>query len=873
MKNKFYKIILFIFFLSGFNAFASDPFNFDVTEVEILEEGNKFIGLKKGTVTSDNGIVIDANRFEYDKITNILNAIGEVRVNDTVNNNLIFTDKIIYDKSNEIIYTKQNSKGTSLNDSVEINATDFEYNIPKNIIIAKEKVVIIDKIKDYKIFSELVTYFKNEEKFVTDGETSAIIKSEYNFNSRNVIFFKDNMELVSNDKSTITDNHNLYNLSKFRYFIEKEELIGEKILISSNYNLPKSDQFYFSNGMINLNSQNFIAKDTEIKVHKEIFGEEENDPRLKGSSSYKKGNITVVKKGIFTSCKENDTCPPWSIQASTITHDKNKKQLTYDNAILRIYDFPILYFPKFFHPDPSVERQSGFLRPQINSSKELGDSIYIPYFYVISPTKDLTFKPNLFNKEIKMFQNEYRQQNENSEFIADFSLTRGYKSSISNEKNSISHLFAKFDADLKLKNYDYSNLLISLQKVSNDTYLKVFDTNLPEFELKPKSQSSLTSEVKLRLSNEDYNFNSGAKLFENLDATNNDRYQYILPYYDFNRNFKQFLNGEVNFSSSGNNDLRNTNVLTSSIINDLNFESNEMYSNFGFVNKYSVYFKNSNTLGKNDSNYKSSPQIELMNIYDFESRLPLRKVKGNFNNYITPKVSFRFNPSDMKNYSTHTRTVNVDNIFSINRLGLSDSFEKGKSLTLGVDYKKEKLDDINRYFEFKLASVFRDTEENFIPSSSSLNKKNSNLFGSAETKLSENLTIDYNFRVDNNYEKIEYNSINTKLIFKNLETSFNFVEENGEAGDENFLENSTIYKFNENNLLSFNTRRNRKLNLTEFYDLLYEYKNDCLIASVKYKKKYYSDRDLKPDENLLLTLTLYPLTTYEHNETRLFKSK
>ena len=69
MKNKFYKIILFIFFLSGFNAFASDPFNFDVTEVEILEEGNKFIGLKKGTVTSDNGIVIDANRFEYDKIT------------------------------------------------------------------------------------------------------------------------------------------------------------------------------------------------------------------------------------------------------------------------------------------------------------------------------------------------------------------------------------------------------------------------------------------------------------------------------------------------------------------------------------------------------------------------------------------------------------------------------------------------------------------------------------------------------------------------------------------------------------------------------------------------------------------------------------
>ena len=43
-----------------------------------------------------------------------------------------------------------------------------------------------------------------------------------------------------------------------------------------------------------------------------------------------------------------------------ITHDKDKKKLIYDNAILRIYDKPVFYFPKFFHPDPSVERQSDF---------------------------------------------------------------------------------------------------------------------------------------------------------------------------------------------------------------------------------------------------------------------------------------------------------------------------------------------------------------------------------------------------------------------------------------------------------------------------------------------------------------------------------
>jgi LPS-assembly protein len=54
--------------------------------------------------------------------------------------------------------------------------------------------------------------------------------------------------------------------------------------------------------------------------------------------------------------------------------------MIYKNAILKIYDVPVLYFPKFFHPDPSVKRRSGFLQPQFNNSETLGSSLYIPYF-------------------------------------------------------------------------------------------------------------------------------------------------------------------------------------------------------------------------------------------------------------------------------------------------------------------------------------------------------------------------------------------------------------------------------------------------------------------------------------------------------------
>ena len=37
----------------------------------INEKGNIYKGLKRGTITSENGIIIDADTFEYNKVANI----------------------------------------------------------------------------------------------------------------------------------------------------------------------------------------------------------------------------------------------------------------------------------------------------------------------------------------------------------------------------------------------------------------------------------------------------------------------------------------------------------------------------------------------------------------------------------------------------------------------------------------------------------------------------------------------------------------------------------------------------------------------------------------------------------------------------------
>mgnify|MGYP006245980755 CR=1 FL=1 len=124
------------------------------------------------------------------------------------------------------------------------------------------------------------------------------------------------MELSSKDETQIKDNKfNLYKTSEFKYFVNDELLKGNNVEITTNINLPSelSDKYFFSSGFFDLKDNNFNAAETKVKMKKNIFGNMDNDPRLIGVSSFKKNEITQVNKGIFTSCKKTDNCPPWSL--------------------------------------------------------------------------------------------------------------------------------------------------------------------------------------------------------------------------------------------------------------------------------------------------------------------------------------------------------------------------------------------------------------------------------------------------------------------------------------------------------------------------------------------------------------------------------
>ena len=868
MKSNFLYISLLIFLALTSHAKSNNPnqFNFNVTEIEILNNGNLIKGLKRGTINTDNGITIKADEFIYDKIKNILNAYGNIVIEDTITKKLISSEEATYFKNIEKFSLLKN---VLIKDKIKqrfISAQEATYFQNTENFNVKIDVFIDDKIKNQNLYADEVSYSKKDETYKTIGSSRILIKNKYQINSKNITYSIKEDKINSNYKTTIKDKNNqVYNLDKFQLLIENEELAGENVLVISNFGLPKSDQIYFKSGIFNLKSQKFVGKEPQIKIHKSIFDDAKNDPRISGVSSKGNKDLIQINKGVFTSCsKDHDDCPPWVISAEEIKHDRNKKEIIYKNALLKVYNIPILYFPKFFHPDPTVDRRSGFLKPRLNDSTILGSSFSIPYFREISTQKDITIMPFLYEDSMQAIHSEYRQISERSSLIVHSGFVNNYKTATKKNERSIFHFFSKFDLDLNFRNFNSSNLLAKIERVTNDTYLKLFESNFLETNILPDSQNNLTSEIKLILDHENYNFEVGAQSSEDLQKLGSDRYDYVLPYYNYDTNLSEkFFNGILSFSSNGSNQLTNTNRLESKINNNLNFTSADYVTNLGFVNSFTADFKNLNSKGKNSPEFKSSTQIELMSIFDFTSSLPLIQSNKYYNNYLTPKLSLKFNPSDMKDYSSSDVKITTSNLFSNNRIGQSDTFESGRSLTLGVDFRKENIDNINNYFEAKLGTVLRDKKEDFMPSNSTLNRTNSNLFGSIVYKNSKYLDLKYDFSIDNNLSTLEYNDLEAKLKFNKFETTFKFIEENGEIGNSNIIENTALFNLNNANSLSFKTRRNRKLNLTEYYDLVYEYKNDCLTAGIKFKKTFYEDRELLPSEDLFFSITLIPLTTYE----------
>ncbi len=792
MKNKTIFFLIILMFLFSINKTYGDEIKFEAQEILIKEDGNLIEANNEARIQATNGIEIKSDKFAYDKIKSIVSVSGNVIIIDKTNNTKVTGDNFIYFKNDEKIVSEE---------TVNIN-------IDENYFVETNKIEYL--IKEKIIKSDLETSMKDSEG-------------------------------------------NSFSVSKFKFTVFDKIFNGENLIFLDKNN----NEYIFKNAIVQLSNKQILGKDFNLNFDKKTFGNENQDPRLKGKSVTVNDDLTIVKKGVFTTCKKNkDKCPPWVMQAGEVKHDKSKKIIEYKNAWLKVYDTPVFYFPKFFHPDPTVKRQSGFLIPKILSSNSLGTSFEIPYYKVVSESKDLTFKPRLYTDGNFILDTEYRQVNKNSDHVMDFSLNRT-KGLIDGGSGSKSHFFSESTFDLNLENFDTSKIDLQIQQTSNKTYLKTYDLNSPII----NNTSTLNSFVNFEASNEDLFVRTDFEAYEDLSKHDTDKYEFIFPNFELIKkiNTENDLKGSLLFQTNATKKQYDTNVNETSLINDILYESNNLFTKSGLVNKYNFILKNVNTDGENSSKYKNKKDTEFFTSLMYTTSYPLKKTGELFDSFFTPKIAFRYSPNKTRNMKDDDLRIDFTNVNSFNRIGKDDAVEGGQSITLNTDYKITSKEH-DELFSLGLATVFRDDKDDHLPTTSTIEKKQSNYFGNLKFTPNEYLNFDYNFSLRDNLDRSNYDFLKAEISVNNFVTTFEYLEENQVIGKKGYLGNTTTFNFDDKNSIKFGTRKNRETDLTEFYNLIYQYKNDCLVAAIEYNKEYYNDEDLKPNEELFFSITIVPFT-------------
>jgi len=750
-------------------------------------------------------------------------VLDEGNIISGLNVNADIPSKQITIEGDESIYNKKNSQLTI------INNVKFFDNL-KNIYLEAEKII-------YNQLTDLVQTF---------GETFIRIEDKYYVYSKD-LFYDRKLQKIFTDKETIIKDkkQNVFNLEdNFVFDIDNEIISSDKTNILDNNN----NEYGFEKAKINLKNNVIAGKELKVNFIDNYFGNPNNDPILKGRGATSDDNETKIYKVAFTTCNtENKKCPGWELQSEEFVHDKKNRVFEYKNSWLKLFNKKIFYFPFFSHPDPSVKRKSGFLPPVYGSSNQFGSWVNIPYFKVINEEKDLTFNPRIYADDKLILQSEYRQAFENSNLISDFSYNH-------DGKNTNTHLFTKINGDFSSNtkfNFKY-------QDVSNDNYLKIH--NLSNSSSLIEDESLLTTQLNIEKNiNENTNLDTNFTIYEDLSKKDSDRFQYILPNFVYTKNIEipVSYNGNFKFISSGFQKNYDTNKYESLLINDFLFESDNFISKTGILNNYDLLIKNFNSYTENSSSYTEKEDYEVFGSLLLKSSFPLKKVNEFSKNYLKPIMAMRYSPNSTKNISDKDTRLDYNNIFSLNRIGTNEIVEGGKSIALGLEYEKRNMDD-KRIVSFNIANSISDKKNDNLPTKSTLNKTRSDFVGNLSYSPNNILDFNYNFSYDKNFDSSNYDSVTASINLNNFITNFNFLSEDGNIGNNEIISNTSILKLNDENNLKFKTSKDLKNDFTEYYNLIYSYETDCLIASAEFNKKFYKDGSLVPDKSLLFTIKFIP---------------
>ena len=349
------------------------------------------------------------------------------------------------------------------------------------------------------------------------------------------------------------------------------------------------------------------------------------------------------------------------------------------------------------------------------------------------------------------------------------------------KKGDKSHLFSRFTKTFKGEKSE-SNLELKFQEVSNKKYLKLYkiDTNLVNYNTGTLENSFNFSSY---FDEKDLFFDFEASAFTSLADDYNDKYEYLLPSISLNRGLytEDFGYGELlsNLKVRNMTLTRQKKLLLIHLIGIWTVLLRKKY-----IGTLLAQLKNFNYENKNISKFKNDATSEFYGSLGYLASMDLFKLKGDVEQFLRPKILFRTAPNHMKKETGDFYLHNKD-IFSLDRLGAKTNIESGTSATIGFDYERKNQ---GKELNFSIGQIINEKQTNKkMPSSSSLDKRFSDIIGNMNYSNNINFDLNYDFSLNQNYKETNFNKIETNFYNDHVNFNIKYLDEEKVASTTEYI--------------------------------------------------------------------------------------
>jgi LPS-assembly protein len=245
------------------------------------------------------------------------------------------------------------------------------------------------------------------------------------------------------------------------------EALGNITLVEPSGEVLYADRILFSGDL-----RNGVASQMRARLQDDSLLAASEGRRIDGTRT----EMDEVVYSPCPLCEESDAPPLWQITAQQVSHDQESRDIIYNHAFLEMFGVPVAYMPYFRHPDPTVERRSGFLPPTYGSDSNLGFTLQTPYYFNLAPNYDLTVAPILTTKENAVLTADYRHLLENGRFDLGGSITYATKAGSESDPNPSGQGFrGNIEGEGRFRLGRRWGWGYDLAVASDDTYLDRYD--------------------------------------------------------------------------------------------------------------------------------------------------------------------------------------------------------------------------------------------------------------------------------------------------------------------------------------------------------------------------------------------------------------